>query len=270
MHTTKPTNGDQTINSSFSQPNDRQQVEVVYYTDPLCCWSWALEPQWRKLQYEYDSILSIRYCMSGLIPDWKSFNDPVNNVSRPAQMGPVWMQASHMSGMPVNPNIWISDPPASSYFACIAVKAAGLQSVQAGSVYLRALREAIMLNGINISKSGALLKVAEMVADEQPDVLNFTIFKKDLAEDHAKKAFERDIAEVRMRNIARCPTLLFRYKGEGGIAISGYHSYSALLKVLQHAAPSVNKVQVTDSREDYINYWKTITDRELQEIQADC
>ena len=204
--------------------------------------------------------------MSGLIPDWKSFNDPINNVSRPVQMGPVWMQASHMSGMPVNPNIWINDPPASSYFACMAVKAAALQSDRAGSVYLRALREAIMLNSINISKAGAILKIAEAVAHEQPDVLNFTIFKKDLAEDHAKKAFERDIAEVRMRNISRCPTMLFRYKGESGMAISGYHSYAALLKVLQQAAPAVKKVQEADSRENYINYWKSITDRELEEI----
>lgn len=266
MHTIKPINEDQTINSSLSEPGSRRQVEVVYYTDPLCCWSWALEPQWRKLQFEFDGALNIRYCMAGLIPDWKSFNDPVNNVSRPVQMGPVWMQASYMSGMPVNPNIWISDPPASSYFACMAVKAAALQSAQAGSVYLRALREAIMLNSINISKAGALLKIAETVAHKQPDVLNFTIFKKDLAEDHAKKAFERDIAEARMRNISRCPTLLFRYQGESGMAISGYHSYAALLKVLQHAAPSVNKVQKTDSREAYINYWKTLTDRELEEI----
>jgi predicted DsbA family dithiol-disulfide isomerase len=208
--------------------------------------------------------------MSGLIPDWKTFNDPVNNVSRPVQMGPVWMQAAHMSGMPVNPNIWINDPPVSSYFACMAVKAAALQSPRAGSTYLRALREAIMLNSINISKAGALLKIAETVAHEQPDVLNYTIFKKDLAEDHAKKAFERDIAEVRMRNISRCPTLLFRYQGENGMAISGYHSYNALLKVLQQAAPSVTKLRKIESRENYINYWKTLTDRELEEIQVDC
>jgi predicted DsbA family dithiol-disulfide isomerase len=123
-----------------------------------------------------------------------------------------------------------------------------------------------MLNSVNISKAGALLKIAETVAHEQPDVLNFTLFKKNLAEDHAKKAFERDIAEVRMRNIARCPTLLFRYQGESGMAISGYHSYNALLKVLQQAAPSIEKVQETDSRESYINFWKTLTDRELEEI----
>jgi len=63
------------------------RVEIVYYTDPLCCWSWAFEPQWRRLQYKLRDKLSVRYCMGGLIADWKNFNDEVNSINRPAQMG---------------------------------------------------------------------------------------------------------------------------------------------------------------------------------------
>ena len=25
-------------------------LSIEYYTDPLCCWSWAFEPQWRRLR----------------------------------------------------------------------------------------------------------------------------------------------------------------------------------------------------------------------------
>lgn len=204
--------------------------------------------------------------MTGLIPDWKTFNDPVNNVSRPVQMGPVWMQAAHMSGMPVNTHVWVNDPPASSYLACMAVKAATLQSVHAGSLYLRAVREAIMLHGINVARASALINIAEKTAQEQPDVLNLDRFKKDLAEDQAKKAFEQDIAEVRVKNIARCPTLLFRYPGGPAIGITGYHSYGALIKVLQQTNPSIEKVHEAGSRESYISYWGSLTQRELQEV----
>lgn len=253
------------INNSFSSPGHQQQIEVVYYTDPLCCWSWAIEPQWRKIQYEFSGKLMIRYCMTGLIRDWTSFHDVVNNVSRPIQMGPVWMQAAHMSGMPINANIWISDPPASSYLACMAVKAAGLQSDAAGAAYLRAIREAIMLQGINISKAGALLKVADTLAARQPGVLNSTQFREDLSNNRAKEAFQKDIAEVRLSNIARCPTLIFRYAGQPALLITGYRSYTALLKIIQQMAPGIQKVQEVISPENYTSYWKTITQRELEE-----
>ena len=77
-------------------------VELVYYTDPLCCWSWAQEPQWRLLLYAFAGRLAWRYRMGGMISGWDRYDDPVNAVHRPAQMGPVWMQAQHTSGMPID------------------------------------------------------------------------------------------------------------------------------------------------------------------------
>ncbi len=104
------------------------QVEITYYTDPLCCYSWAFEPQWRRLRYEFEGRISWQYIMGGLLPGWNNYNDELNSVSRPVQMGPVWMQASHISGMPMPNRIWLEDPPASSYPACIAVKCAQPQT----------------------------------------------------------------------------------------------------------------------------------------------
>src|SRR4051812_40504790 len=115
-------------------------VNIVYYTDPLCCWSWAFEPQWKRLQYEFGSQLSWHNCLGGLLQSWEAFNDPINAINRPLQMGPLWFQAKHISGMPVYDRIWIEDPPSSSYPACLAVKCAGLQSAQAEEVYLRRIR----------------------------------------------------------------------------------------------------------------------------------
>src|SRR4051812_29789560 len=123
------------------------RVEILFYTDPLCCWSWGFEPQWRKLQYELQDHLVFRYIMTGLLPSWQNFNDPLYSVSRPQQMGPVWMEAAKVSGMPIYDRIWVEDPPASSYPACIAVKSVQLQSTTAAARYLRMLREAAMMQG---------------------------------------------------------------------------------------------------------------------------
>src|ERR1044072_7891663 len=95
--------------------SNADQVEIVYYTDPLCCWSWAFEPQWRRLLFEYQGDIEWKYCMGGLLPAWDSYDDTVNNVTRPIQMGPVWMHAAQVSGMPIQTRIWMNDPPASSY-----------------------------------------------------------------------------------------------------------------------------------------------------------
>src|SRR5689334_9454281 len=62
-------------------------LTITYYTDPLCCWSWGFEPQWRRLLFEYQGSINHRYCMGGLLPGWKNYHDPINNVSRPIQMG---------------------------------------------------------------------------------------------------------------------------------------------------------------------------------------
>src|SRR3954466_16223308 len=132
-------------------PDTAERVEIIYYTDPLCCWSWAFEPQWRRLRYEFGDKIIYRYVMSGLLPEWKNYSDPLYSVSRPMQMGPVWHQASLQSGMQMYDKIWVEDPPASSYPACIAVKCAELQSKKAGDTYLRLAREAIMLHGKNIA-----------------------------------------------------------------------------------------------------------------------
>jgi len=77
-------------------------VEVVYYTDPLCCWSWAFEPHWRRLRAEFGAALDCRYRMAGMIADWGSYSDPLNSVSRPLQMGPIWREAQHLAGVLVD------------------------------------------------------------------------------------------------------------------------------------------------------------------------
>ena len=141
-------------------------LQITYYTDPLCVWSWAFEPQWRRLRYEFGDQLRWRYRMGGLIRDWRTFSDPLNDISRPVQMGPLWSQARHTSGMPINDRIWFDDPPTSSYPACLAVKAAELQSQGAGERYLRRVREAVMLEGRNVTKRDVLLMLAVDLAHE--------------------------------------------------------------------------------------------------------
>jgi predicted DsbA family dithiol-disulfide isomerase len=242
-------------------------VEIVYYTDPLCCWSWAFEPQWRRLRYEFGNSISLRYCMAGLIPSWKTFHDVTNSVSRPAQMGPIWMEASHLSGQPIQNYIWMKDPPASSYLSCIAVKCAELQSATAGEIFLRKLREAIMIEGKNIALQSIISDVAHKFSEQQPELFDATQFEIDLTGDEGKEAFRADLEEVQSLKISRYPTLIFRKEGQPSMIVSGHRQYIVLLELMQKIAPDLEQQKFIDIA-DYTSYWGYVTERELAEINT--
>ncbi|HEU5053405.1 MAG TPA: DsbA family protein [Hanamia sp.] len=238
-------------------------LEITYYTDPLCCWSWAFEPQWRRLLFEFKGKVKYRYCMAGLLPGWNNYNDTINSVSKPIQMGPVWMHAKQLSGMPIEQNIWISDPPSSSYPACIAVKCAALQSLRAEEHFLRMLREAVMMRGENISKEDVLLNLAEKLAAVDSD-FKIEKFKEDIRSDVAMEALRKDLQEVQYHQINRFPSLVIRNKNNKGVLISGYRPYSILLDPIREMIEVKENKKINPKR--YKDHWPFITERELEEI----
>ncbi len=201
--------------------------------------------------------------MGGLINDWKSFHDPMNVISRPAQMGPLWMEARHISGMPINDHIWMKDPPGSSYPACIAVKCAELQSAAAGELYLRSLREAVMLHGQNIGKQEILVDVAENLAAQAPLIFDVVRFTEDLNEEAARAAFREDLRNVRYHNISRFPTLTLRRPQQKGVMIVGFRPYDVLQDALKQVAPEMKPSRDITDKESYEAYWANITESEL-------
>lgn len=254
------------LNTVENRQPGADRVEITFYTDPLCCWSWAFEPQWRRLQFEYQDKLAIRNVMSGLLPSWKNYNDPMYSVSRPMQMGPVWLEASTTSGMPINDRIWVEDPPASSYPACIAVKCAELQSPFAGVVYLRLLREAVMLEGKNIAHQQVLTVIAKNLESNYPGLLDIEKFVADLTNDKGIDAFRTDWQEVQNRNINRFPTLIIRGLNKAPIMLTGYRPYTALVDAIKQISPTIEPFREAHSVDEYKQYWGSLTRREIEEI----
>lgn len=212
------------------------QVAIVCYTDPLCCWSWGLQPQLQRLLAEHPGI-SIEYRMGGLIPDWTSFSDPLNSIFKPAQMGPMWMQASHLTGRKIDDLIWVKDPPSSSYPACIAVKTAALQSAEAEALMLESLSEAVMTRCQNISKIKVLAAVAEKLGDTYPEVFDTARFRKDYNGTESREAFRQDLNEVKLQKVGRFPTLTITNGSQSGVRITGFRPYEALLEAINQVNP---------------------------------
>lgn len=253
-------------------------VDVIYYTDPLCSWSWAFEPVWRRLRYELGDQLAWRYRMGGMIPDWRHYADPLNDVASPAHVGPQWLEVSRLSGMPIEPRIWHDDPPASSYPACLAVKAAELQGRGAGERYLRRAREAVMLEQRNIARRSVLLELAEELSGTGGrdaaggEALDVEAFSRALDDGDALAALRADLQDVKYREIGRFPTLVVRGREARGVVIVGYRPYAVLLEaVRQVAGTSLAIGAPAPTAAKYAAFWRSVTGRlTAREIAAVC
>jgi putative protein-disulfide isomerase len=126
-------------------------IHTYYYTDPFCPWSWALEPALRKLAVEFTGSFEVRYVMCGMAREIGDAGDLVGEM----------LEASEKSGMPVDPRVWLADPPRSSHPACLAVKAAAEQGDPAP--YLRRLREGIQCRRRKLDTADALVEEAHSV-----------------------------------------------------------------------------------------------------------
>ena len=235
---------------------------IKYFTDPLCCWSWAMEPQMRKLRYLLHGRLRINYIMGGLLKDWQHFSDQMNNINRPAQMGPLWMEAKQRSGQPIDESLWIFDPVDTSYLACLAVKAARQQSAVAEEAMLRKLREEVMMHRKNIGEVEVILKISEAL--EKEGILHKKEFKKAFFSDEVSQLFQKDLDSIKIKGISRFPTLLITYD-DRTLQITGYRPFSVLLDTFKLLDPEL-ELQEKINAEDYENSWNYLTKRELSEI----
>ena len=228
-------------------------LDIEYYTDPLCCWSWALEPAWRRLRFEFGDQISWRYRFGGMIANWRSFSDPLNNVDSAAQMGPYWYQMRLEHQVVVDERIWAEDPPASSYPASVACMAGERQGSEAGERYLRRVREAAMLERRNVAQRDVLLELATELEDAGG--LEREQFERDLASEAALWSFRDDVKEARYRGIGRFPSLVVHPARGPSRLLVGFRPYDVLREQIVQLAPGMAPVRTAGCIGGYVQHW---------------
>jgi len=185
-------------------------VEVRYYTDPVCPWSWSLEPVVRRLMVEFGDTLAWTYVMGGLARNFAGNGDNQAVYSRQISH---WMDVADVGGMPLDPRLWTEGPLSSSYPACMAVKGASEQADDGGYAYLRVLREGIFCFRRKLDTTEALVEAAREAR------LNVERFRVDLASNAIVEAFGNDLEDFRSRAF-ELPTIEV-----GDAVISGVQPY---------------------------------------------
>jgi putative protein-disulfide isomerase len=229
---------EQKVNSPAITNEADAAIEITVYTDPLCCWSWASEPHLETLQNKLGDHAKWRYRMGGLLPSWKNFHDEINSVSRPLQMGPVWMHAGQIANKPIQHQIWMKDPPASSYPACIAVKCAQLQSEIFGESLLKIFWHKCMTEGKNIAKQTVLNDAAKRLVTIYPE-FDLKQYNEDYNNGNGITAFRSDLELVQYYRINRFPSIVIKTANQKPVIVRGYRNYNDLLNTLKIFVPGI-------------------------------
>jgi predicted DsbA family dithiol-disulfide isomerase len=242
-----------------------EPVHLVYYTDPLCSWSWVFEGTWRRLRWEFGPLLQYEYRMGGLYADVQAYHDPINDVGNPAHVAPQWLEISTRTGVPLNPALWESHPPSSSYPACIAFKAARSFGPEFADAYLRRLRELAMVEAADVSTPQVLLDAvdgANALLSESFRV-EPARFAAVFSGDEARDAFREDLKDARYRQIGRFPTLILYRSPDRGLLLTGCRPYAALRVSLARVAPDLLPQRAVKDLGEYVRRWHRVTVQEI-------
>jgi putative protein-disulfide isomerase len=161
---------------------------------------------------EFGDSLCWTYVMGGLAREY--------DAAAHRRLLDEWLDVADQGGMPLDPRLWKEGPIASTYPACMAVKAAAEQASDGGSAYLRALREGMFCFRRKLDTTEALVEEARRVR------LDVERFRIDLGSHAIVEAFGSDLEQTRSRDEPLpLPTLMF--EGEDGLAhsVRGFAPY---------------------------------------------
>lgn len=171
-------------------------MQVRFYTDPVCVWSWGAEPLLRRLLWEFEGELEFVWVMGGLARHYgREYRDEEGGIgSGPdcfADLMSHWLNVAGRTGMPCDPRLWTANPIASTHPVCVAVEAAAEQGWEAGYAYLRRVREGLFCECRKLDEHDLLVEEAAAAG------LDPVRFEAALGSDEAAEAFAAHMEEAR-------------------------------------------------------------------------
>lgn len=230
-------------------------VEFRHYTDPSCEWSWAVEPQLRRLSWEFGDAISLRPTMVGLARTL----EPGDHAKRLA----AWLDSAAQSRMPCDPRLWTKSPISSTYPACLAVLAAAEQGHEAANRYLRRAREALLCERRKLDHPDALVALAG------PAGLDQARFEIDLRSNAITEAFGADLERSRALEGGheRLPVLAFAGDDAEARLLRGVQPYEAYRRAALDAGARPVTERGAEPLEALARFGRCAT-RELEELSG--
>lgn len=199
-------------------------VATLYYIhDPMCSWCWGYRPTWNQLQQNLPNEINVVYVAGGLAAD---SNDPMP-LELQQSIQQHWKTIHHKLGTEFNFGFWIKNTPRrSTYMACRAAIAAGLQSFQEDMI--DAIQKAYYLRALNPSDRDILTKLGKEISD-QKNHIDYQRFCTDLVSDEVQLELERQITLARELTESGFPSLSLELDQQRYMIPVDYKDYSTSL-----------------------------------------
>lgn len=205
---------------------------ILYYIhDPMCSWCWGFVPVWKQVQNQLQDKLNIQYVLGGLAPD----SDKPMPDSMQARIRDNWSRIQQViPGAEFNYDFWTKcQPRRSTYPACRAIIACGMQQPELKNRMLLAIQQAYYLRAKNPSDKKVLIKLAEDIG------LDGKSFSSDLNSEHCNKAFENDLRLTGKLGVGSFPGLVL---SQGNTSMSIPIDYTSSEIILRSIAQTLNDV----------------------------
>ena len=228
-------------------------IQIIYFTDPICSSCWGIEPQLQRLKLEYGDYVNIEYHMGGLVPSWENFNS--GGITKPSDVAHHWDEVSQYYEMPIDGDVWLEDPLASSYPPSIAFIAAQLQSKKKAVKFLRRIREMVFLEKKNIAKWEHLQTAALQTG------LDTAQLRIDY-EGKAAQLFSEDLNYARSAGVRGFPTLFFVDSNNNRQLLYGARPYTDFVRIIQFMHPEAVKKPLPQNN-NLFKHYPTLTAKEF-------
>ena len=173
-----------------------------------------------------------------------------------------WLDISDRSGMPLDPRIWVEGPIASTYPACMAVKAASEQPGDREYAYLRALREGLMCRRRKLDTTEALVEEARAAG------LDVERFRLDLGSNAIVEAFGNDLEATRNPPEGEplpLPALVFAGEDGDRRVVSGAEPYERYREAAEGAG-----AQAANDRPGILDALRRFRRMATKEVEVVC
>lgn len=187
-------------------------IRIDYYTDPLCSWCFAAEPMLDQVKAHFQDRIEIHYKM---LPLFDHVREVMNDPARLWTIADRYRIVSKKTGVYIDDQVWYTDPPASAWPPCQAVKAAERQGLAAADRYIKLLREWVMVEGKNIAKPEIQIALAAKIGLDLPQ------FEKALADPKRTEEVLADIQDAQRENVASRPHFVLTNTQGDKVAIAG-------------------------------------------------
>lgn len=176
-------------------------LATLYYVhDPMCSWCWGFRPVWNEVQLALGERVNIRYLLAGLAPDTQQ---PMPE-SMQLTIRETWRRIQReIPGIKFNYDFWSRcQPRRSTYPACRAVIAAGLQGEKFSKVMILAIQQAYYLQARNPSDAETLLQLAAEIG------LDESRFKIDLSSKQVEDSLKQELLLTAELEVSGYPALV--------------------------------------------------------------